>query len=170
MDELWHFVNHRPRTETRENIYVIPLISREPRQIVSITASKTKTSEDFQRVVDDTDYFYQCNTDGNFTYQDVVFPEKHKQNSWDKSDTHNIESVNADLRDYIRGLFRRCRCFFRSLETLNAVLFVFANAYNKFGEAKLLHRRRLLEQYGIGAKLWNYYKDPPINLFQFVST
>jgi IS1 family transposase len=170
MDELWHFINHRPRTETRENVYVIPLISREPRQIVSITASQTKTAEDFQRVVDGTDYFYQCNTDGNFTYRDVVFPEQHKQNSWDKSDTYNVESVNADFRDYIRGLFRRCRCFFRSLETLTAVLFVFTNAYNKFGEAKLKYRRKLIERYGIGVKLHNWYKDPPINLFQFVST
>jgi IS1 family transposase len=169
MDELWHYLNHRPRTETRENVYVIPLISREPRQIVSIMASRTKTAVDFQRVVDNTTYFYQCNTDGNFTYQDVIFPGHLKQNFWNKSDTHNVESVNADFRDYIRGLFRRCRCFFRSLETLNAVLFVFANAYNKFGEAKLLHRRRLIRQYGIGAKLWNHYKDPPINLFQFVS-
>jgi hypothetical protein len=168
MDELYHFIGKRPSTETRENIYVIPLISRQPRQIVSFTASHTKSATDFQRVVDATPYFYQCNTDGNFTYRDVVFPEKHKQNSWDKCDTHNVESVNADLRSYICGLHRRSRCFFRSLKTLDAVLFVFANAYNKFGEAKLKFRKKLIEQYGIGAKLCNYYKDPPINLFQFI--
>ncbi len=167
MDELFHFINYRPRGGTRENIYIMPLISREPRQIVSILASETKTAVDMQRVVDGTGYFYQCNTDGNFTYRDVMFPEKHKQNSWDKSDTHNVESINADLREYIRGLNRRCRCFFRSLETLNAVLFVFAEVYNKFGEAKWKYRKRLVETYGIGIKLNNWYKDPPINFFDY---
>jgi len=39
------------------------------------------------------------------------------------------------------------------LRKAKAVLFVFAEDYNKFGEAKLLHRRKLIGQYGIGAKL-----------------
>ena len=168
MDELYHFINKRPRTETRENVYVIPLISREPRQIVSFAVDIIKTAKVFQSVVDNTPYFYQCNTDGNFTYRDVVFPERHKQNSWDKSDTHNIESVNADLRHYIPGLRRRSKVFYRSLKTLRALFSIFVNAYNKFGEAKYIHRERLLKQYGIGAKLWNYYKDPPISLFDFL--
>jgi len=168
MDELWHFVNKRPRTETRENVYVNVLMSREPRQIISITASYTKPAVDFQKVVNTAGYFYQCNTDVNFTYQDVIYPNKHKQNSWDKSDTHNIESVNADLRTYIPGLRRRCRCFHRNIKILNAMLQIFASVYNKFGEAKFLHRKKLIEQYGMSAKLWNYYKDPPMSLFDFV--
>jgi IS1 family transposase len=49
---------------------------------------------------------------------------------------HNVESVNADLRHYIAGLRRKSRCFFRSLETMRAVLTVLINAYNKFGHAK----------------------------------
>ena len=64
------------------------------------------------------------------------------KNIFDKEDTHNVESINADLRHYIHGLHRRSRCFYRTLETFNAVLWLFVNAYNKFGEAKLKYRIR----------------------------
>jgi hypothetical protein len=50
--------------------------------------------------------------------------------------------VNADLRHYIPILARRSRCFPRKLETLRAVLEVFADAYNQFGKAKMLSRAR----------------------------
>jgi len=170
MDELWHFTKERPRTETRENAYVIPLMSRTPRQIVNYAVENSKTARVFQSIVDNAPRAYQYNTDGNYTYREVDFPGFHKQNFWNKKDTCRVESVNSDLRDYVPGLRRRSRCFFRSLETMRAVLFVFITAYNKFGEAKLKYRHRLIERYGIGVKLHNWYKDPPINLFQFVST
>jgi len=56
-----------------------------------------------------------------------------------KRDTHNIETINADLRHYITGLARRSRCFYRSLETFLAAIEMFADAYNKSGQAKLKH-------------------------------
>jgi len=49
---------------------------------------------------------------------------------------------HADLRHYIPVLRRRSRCFCRSLETLEAVIAVFIDAYNKFGEAKRRYRQR----------------------------
>jgi hypothetical protein len=61
-------------------------------------------------------------------------------NVHDKSDTHNVESVTADLRHYIPVLARRSRCCCRKLETLQTVVEVFVDAYNKFGEAKLMCR------------------------------
>jgi len=75
-------------------------------------------------------------SDGYLGYVDVVYPGKHIRNISTKDDTFTVESVNADLRHYIPLLRRRSRCFPRSLETLKAVLEVFAEAYNKFGEAK----------------------------------
>lgn len=51
-----------------------------------------------------------------------------------------VESVNADLRNYIPILLRRSRCFPRKLETLYAVVEVFVEAYNKFGEAKMKYK------------------------------
>ena len=54
----------------------------------------------------------------------------------DKSHTFTVESVNSDLRKYIAARQRKSKCFFRSLETFNAMLHVFVHAYNKFGEFK----------------------------------
>ncbi|MCL2023950.1 MAG: hypothetical protein FWG82_06245, partial [Oscillospiraceae bacterium] len=64
----------------------------------------------------------------------------HVRNCRDKSDTHNVESINADLRCFIAGLQRRSRCFPRKLETLRSVLEVFVDAYNRFGVAKAKYR------------------------------
>jgi len=167
IDELYHFISRKERTETRENTYVVPVISRTPRQIVSFGVEQSKSAETIQSIVDKAPYAYQFNTDGYFAYMDVVFPGHHKRNYHDKKDTFNVESVNADIRHYIPGLRRRSRCFYRSLETLRAIFSIFVNAYNKFGEAKLKYRQRLVETYGIGVKLHNWYKDLPLSIFQF---
>ena len=167
IDELYHFINQRPRTETRENTYVIPLISRTPRQILSFDISHDKTARTIQGIVDNAPFAERYCTDGYSMYREVDFLGRHTWNC-DKSNTHNIESVNADLRHYIPGLRRRSRIFYRSLTTLRAILSIFANAYNKFGEAKLKYRRKLIDTYGIGVKLHNWYKDPPMSIFDYL--
>jgi len=112
-------------------------ISRVPRQIVSFEVDNSVNAEALQRMADSMEPFDRYFVDGCKVYQDVDYLGLLKQNFEDKGDTHNIESTNSDLRHYIAGLRRRSRCFFRSLETLKAVLYVFVNAYNKFGEWKL---------------------------------
>jgi len=74
-------------------------------------------------------------------YVDVVYPGHHVRNIYNKNDTFTVESVNPDLRHYIPILRRRSRCFPRKLETLQAVLEVFAEAYNAFGLAKMKFRQ-----------------------------
>jgi hypothetical protein len=81
-------------------------------------------------------------TDGGSSYLGVDFIGRHARNVRDKSDTHNIEGSNADIRHYIAGLRRRSRCFFRSMDTLMAVLHIFVYTYNRFGEAKMLYRQK----------------------------
>ena len=93
-------------------------------------------------------YYY---SDGCLTYQAVDYLGRLKQNFEDKSDTHNIESTNADLRHQIPGLKRKSRCFYRSKTTLQAVLSVFINAYNKYNDAKL-----------------NYDRQPPFSTLNFL--
>ena len=66
---------------------------------------------------------------------------EHVRNISNKKDTFTVEGVNADLRHYIPVLARRSRCFARKLETLQAVMEVFVDAYNKFGEAKTRFRQ-----------------------------
>jgi IS1 family transposase len=142
MDELYWFIGRKPRTETRENIYLITLVSREPRQIVGFDIAYDKSPERVQKIVDNAPSAQIYCTDGWSGYIDIVYPGRHVRNTHDKSDTFTVEGINADLRHYIPVLARRSRCFARSLETLRAVIDVFVDAYNRFGRAK--HRFRQL--------------------------
>jgi len=140
VDELYWYVGQKGTSETRENCYVIPIVSRLPRQIVGIDAAFDKSPERIQALVDASPPADNYATDGYRGYVDVTYPGKHIRNIRNKNDTFTVESVNADLRHYIPVLRRRSRCFPRKLETLQAVLRVFADAYNKFGVAKMKFR------------------------------
>ena len=94
----------------------------------------------------------------------TMLSRKPRQNN--KADTHNIESSNADLRHYIAGLARRSRTFFRSQETLEAVLAVFIDAYNKFGEAK--ERYQVLVEHRSDAKHLHKYRNCLVSIFGFL--
>lgn len=118
------------------------MISRNPRLIVGFDVAFDKSHERIQNIVDNSteaDVYY---TDGYLGYIDTVYSGKHIRNVHDKKDTHNIESINADLRHYIPVLARRSRCFARKIETLYAVVAVFVDAYNRFGSAKYKFRQR----------------------------
>jgi IS1 family transposase len=141
LDELYWFVERKPRTETRENVYLMTMVSRKPRQIVGFDVARDKSPERIQKIVDSAPAAEKYCTDGWSGYIDVIYPGMHVRNTRDKSDTFTVEGVNADLRHYIPILARRSRCFARKLETLYAVVEVFANAYNQFGVAK--HKWRL---------------------------
>ena len=112
------------------------IISRSPRQILNFRVDFSKSQMLIQQMVNESLSAEIYCTDGFNGYCEVDFPGIHKRNISNKNDTHNIESTNADLRHYIAGLRRRSKCFFRKLETLKSVLWVFVNAYNKFGEFK----------------------------------
>ena len=112
MDELYWFVFRKPRTETRENVYITTLVSRTPRQIVGFDVAFDKAPERIQKIVDKELSADAYATDGFLGYLDIVYPGKHIRNTCDKSDTYTVESINADLRHYIPILARRSRCFF----------------------------------------------------------
>ena len=140
LDELYWFLEYKPRSETRENVYIMTMVSRKPRQIVRHVVSRDKMSRTIQRMVDAaSDAEVYC-TDGYSGYLDVVFPGKHIFNMHNKNDTFTVEGVNADLRHYIPTLARRSRCFPRKLENLRAVLDIFVRAYNRFGAQKERYR------------------------------
>ena len=136
MDELYWFIERKSRTKTRENIYLMTIVSRNPRQIMGFDVAFDKSPERIQQIVDKAPPCeYYC-TDGYLGYVDVVYPGRHIRNVHDKSNTYTVEGINADLRHYIPVLKRKSRCFARSLETMKAVVEVFVDAYNQFGEAK----------------------------------
>ena len=127
-----------------------------------------KGSYRLQGLVDNAPEAENYSTDGNLSYLDVIFPGKHIRNIRDKRDTHIIESINADLRHYISGLARRSRCFYRSLDTLRAVLTVFIDAYNKYGEAKLKYRVPVNHKNPNNAKKLHMFRDPPFCILDFL--
>ena len=141
LDELYWFVERKSHTETRENVYLITMVSRLPRQIVGLDVAFDKSPDRIQALIDSAPPAESYCTDGYLGYVDVVYPGKHVRNVNNKNDTYTVESVNADLRHYIPVLRRRSRCFPRKLETLHAVLEVFADAYNDFGVAKMNFRQ-----------------------------
>jgi len=162
-------VERKAQTETRENVYVMTQISREPRQIVSFAVGDDKSAAILQGLVDRTIQAQNYATDGNLSYLDVDFyGSKHIRNVKNKKDTHNIESVNADLRHYISGLSRRSRCFFRKIDTIKAVLNVYINAYNRFGEYKLFNRKPVIHKQTTTTKHLHKFRDTPLYLFDFL--
>lgn len=158
LDELYWFTERKSRAENRANVFIMTMISRNPRQIVGFAVDKSVNSVRIQDMVDSVEAADKYCTDGCQVYRNVIFGGRHMQNFRDKKDTHLIESTNADLRSYISGLARRSRCFYRSIETLEAVLSVFVDAYNKFGEAKQKHRAYSKQK----------YYDPPFSILDFL--
>jgi len=141
LDELYWFLERKQKTETRENVYLMTMVSRNPRQIVGFDVAFDKSPDRIQGIVDSASDAENYCTDGYLGYIDVVYPGRHIRNCRDKSDTFTVEGVNADLRHYIPVLVRRSRCFCRKLETLRAVIEVFVDAYNRFAIAKMNFRR-----------------------------
>ena len=139
-NELYWLVGKKPKTQTRENTYIITMVSLKPRQIMGFDVAFDKSPERIQFIVDNAPEAREYCTDGWSGYVDVAYPGQHICNVRDKSSAFTVESVNADLRHYIPILARRSRCFARTLETLQPVLAVFVEMYNKFSVAKMNFR------------------------------
>jgi hypothetical protein len=120
-------------------------------------------------MVDEAPKAGKYRSDGYLGYSNVdYYGAEYIRNCRDKADTHNVESINADIRHYLAGLRRRSRCFFRSIETLEAVFGLFVEAYNKFGEYKLKYRRPTQHRPGNENKHLHHYKDLPCHIIDFV--
>ena len=124
MDEMYHFIECKPTSETRENIYATSLISREPGQIVSFAVAFDKSPIRLQSIIDNAPDAENYATDGFFGYIDLVYPGKHIRNISNKNDTFTVEGINADLRHYIPILARRSRCFCRKMELLCLLMLI----------------------------------------------
>jgi len=168
LDELYWFIKKKADTETKENIYLMTMICPEPRMIVGFEVAMDKGAVHIQNIVDGAPEADFYRTDGAHLYLDVVFPGDHVRNVRDKKDTHNVESINADLRHFIPVLARRSRCFCRSLETLQAVVEVFVDAYNAFGIAKLKHRIPVVHKSIDYPKHLHKFRDPRCSFLDFL--
>lgn len=79
-------------------------------------------------------------SDGLAVYAELMWPQGSEHIiSRGKEQTHNIESLNADLRTYLGRLKRRSRCFSRSWEALTRAVRLFVWHYNKRRRVILKH-------------------------------
>ena len=77
LDELYWFIGENPRSEMRENVYVMTIMSRESRQIVGFDAAYYKSPERIQKIADNAYDVEKYCTDGYWGYVDIVYPGKH---------------------------------------------------------------------------------------------
>ena len=140
LDELYWFIGQKNKTQTRENIYIMTMVSRQPRRIIGVEVAQDKSSYRIQRIVDNAPEAKKYCTDGYNGYLDVIYPGEHIYNIHNKKDTFTVEGINADLRHYIPTLARRSRCFARKIENLREAVKLFVYAYNKYGIAKYKYR------------------------------
>jgi len=77
LDELYWFVGQKGKGETRENVYLITMVSREPRQIVGFAVAFDKSPQRIQGIVDSAPPALKYCTDGYLGYVDVVYPGQH---------------------------------------------------------------------------------------------
>ena len=111
-------------------------MERFTRKIVGYDISFDKNPETIQKIIDSSPKAKQYYSDGYPGYFKLNYHGGEYKSLNNKSQTHNIESVNSDFRKYIPFLQRKSKCFPRSLETFEAILKVFTYIYNKFSEFK----------------------------------
>jgi hypothetical protein len=144
------------------------MVSREPRQIVGFAVAYDKSPDRIQGIVDTAPPSHKYCSDGYLGYVDVVYPGMYVRNVHNKNDTFTAESINSDLRNYMEVLTRRSRCFCRRLETLEAVVAVFVDAFNKFGAYKAKHRVPVIHRASSVSKKLHKYRDCPLGLVNFL--
>ncbi len=144
------------------------MVSREPRQIVGFAVAYDKSPDRIQGIVDNAPPSHKYCSDGYLGYVDVVYPGVYVRNVHNKNDTFTAESINSDLRTYMEVLTRRSRCFCRRLETMEAVVAVFVDAFNKFGAYKAKHRVPVIHRASSASKKLHKYRDCPLGLVDFL--
>ena len=122
----------------KNRIYVITLVSRDKRQILGYDIAFDRSRERIQKLVDNSAKASKYYSDAYSAYAQVCYEGVHTSLK-NKSQTYTVEGVNSDFRHYIPALYRRSKCFFRSVETMNAVFKIFVHAFNEFALAKFLY-------------------------------
>jgi transposase-like protein/IS1 family transposase len=165
LDELFHFVKKKSDKETKENVYVTLAVTRNPRKIVGFTVTLSRSVEQMRGLVDSSPAANTYYSDGFKIYNEISYWGCHIV-APGKSETYTVEGVNSDLRHYIPGLARRRKCFYRSLDTLYAVMKLFVYAYNRFGEYKAKHQKLASHRPESKSRL-HKYAELPLGLTAF---
>ena len=88
--------------------------------------------EGMQEVVDNLPQADNYCSDRSPIYPDLLWPQGSTHIiSQAKEETHTIESLNANLRHYLKRLARRTRCFSKCFKALARSVKLFAWYYNR---------------------------------------
>src|SRR5579885_1852923 len=140
LPKRWNWTNSTRMCGRKNAVYVIVAVSRTTGLIVGEQVSLDRSLAGLQAVVDTLPPAPRSTSDGRAAYAELVWPEGSQHLvSLGKEETYTIESVNANLRTYLKRLARRSRCFSRSLEALRRALRLFIYYYNHRQRRYLAH-------------------------------
>lgn len=87
LDELYWFIGHKINTKIRENVYIMTMVSRQPRMIVGVEIAGDKLSYRIQKIVDNAPDVEKYCSDSYGGHLDVIYLGKHIYNTHNKKDT-----------------------------------------------------------------------------------
>ncbi len=124
----------------KNRVYVVMAGARESGLIVGQAVSPDCGLDTLQALADTLPPAQRYASDGHAAYSEVLWPEGGQHLlSLGKEETSMIESLNANLRTYLKRLARRSRCFSRSLEALRQAIRLFVYYYNHRQRRSLAH-------------------------------
>lgn len=107
-------------------------VARDTRLIVGAEVLEELSWENVQTFVDTLPAAQAYCTDQSSIYPDLLWPEGSSHIiSKAKEQTHTIESLNANLRHYLKRLCRKTRAFSRCIHALRRALRLFVWFYNR---------------------------------------
>ena len=107
-------------------------IARDSGLVVAMQVLKQLEWEGMQEVVDSLPQAQNYCSDQSSIYPDLEWPQGSTHIiSKGKEQTHTIESLNANLRHYLKRLARKTRCFSKSFDALVRSVRLFAWYYNR---------------------------------------
>jgi hypothetical protein len=110
----------------------VAAVARESGLIVGAQVLEELRWEDVQGFVDTLPPAHAYCTDQSTIYPDLLWPEGSTHLvSQAKELTHTIESLNANLRHYLKRLCRRTRAFSKCIQALRTAVRLFVWYYNR---------------------------------------
>ncbi len=112
------------------------MVERSTRCFLSWDLVKERTPENMQACLDQGPRAKKYYSDQFYYYYLLDYsPANHRAYN-NKSQTYSVESVNSDIRHYLRRFARRSRCFSRSLKSLRYTMAFFVYCHNRRQLAK----------------------------------
>ncbi len=107
-------------------------VARETGLSVGEAVVRQRTQEVMQRFADGLPVAQRYCSDPFPVYAEVIWPmDGAHVLSRQKEETYTIESLNANLRTYLKRLARRSRCFSRCIQALRRAVRLFVFHYNR---------------------------------------